>query len=269
MSTALFLLANLAGLFGFLYPFLLPAAGLNPQARPDAPVLFFLLTALCLLVVVAELAAHTLDARTVALMGVLAAVNAALRLLENSVLVMPGGFSPIFLLIILSGYSFGVRFGFLFGALSLLASALITGGIGPWLPYQMTAAAWIGAGAGLLPSLRSPAGRLTVLAGYGALWGFLYGALLNLYFWPFIAGPGGSWEAGLTLAETVRRYLLFYGVTSLWWDAVRSLGNVALILVLGEPLIRLLHRFQQRALVIWSAALPPSPPGQATPAAER
>lgn len=250
MSTALFLLANLAGLLGFLYPFLLPAAGVNPQARPDAPVLFFLLTALCLLVVIAELAAHALDARTVALMGILAAVNAALRLLENSVLVMPGGFSPIFLLIILSGYIFGVRFGFLFGALSLLASALITGGIGPWLPYQMTAAGWIGAGAGWLPQLRSPVGRLSLLAGYGALWGFLYGALLNLYFWPFIAGAGGGWETGLTVGETVRRYILFYGVTSLGWDALRSAGNVALILILGEPLGRILGRFQRRAIIL-------------------
>ncbi len=89
MSTTLFILANLAGLLGFLYPFLLPATA---AARPAAPVVFFLLTTLCLLVLIAELGARELDARTVALMGVLAAVNAALRLAENTVLVLPGGF---------------------------------------------------------------------------------------------------------------------------------------------------------------------------------
>jgi energy-coupling factor transport system substrate-specific component len=41
----------------------------------------------------------------------------------------------MFLLIILTGYVFGARVGFLMGALSLMVSALITGGVGPWLPF--------------------------------------------------------------------------------------------------------------------------------------
>lgn len=250
MSTTLFILANLAGLLGFLYPFLLPATAVVPGASPAAPIVFFLLTTLCLLVLIAELGARELDARTVALMGVLAAVNAALRLAENTVLVLPGGFSPVFLLIILGGYTFGARFGFLFGALSLLASALVTGGIGPWLPYQMTAAGWVGMGAGWLPHPRRTGLRVALLAGYGALWGFLFGLLMNLYFWPFMAGTGGSWEAGLTWGETLRRYFLFYGVTSLWWDAFRAVGNAALLATLGEPLRQILGRFQRRTVVV-------------------
>lgn len=250
MSTLLFILANLAGLIGFLYPFLLPAAQTGAPARPDAPIVFFLLTALCLLLVVADMAARELDARAVALMGVLAALNATLRLAETTVLVLPGGFSPVFLLIMLSGYVFGARFGFLFGALSLLVSALVTGGIGPWLPYQMTAAAWVGLGAGLLPHSQRRWLRLALLALYGAVWGLLFGVLLNLYFWPFIAGPGG-WEAGLTVGETLRRYLVFYGVTSLWWDGFRAAGNVALLLALGEPLLKVLERLRRRTVVVW------------------
>lgn len=96
MATVLFVLANLSGLVGFLYPFLLPAAQSAGATRPDAPFLFFALTALCLLVLIADLTARELDARTVALMGVLAAVNAALRLAETTVLVMPGAFHPFF-----------------------------------------------------------------------------------------------------------------------------------------------------------------------------
>ncbi len=251
MATALFVLANISGLIGFLYPFLLPAARGAGAARPDAPFIFFALTALCLLVLIADLVARELDARTVAMMGVLAAVNAALRLAETTVLVMPGGFSPVFLLIILTGYTFGARFGFLFGALSLLASALATGGIGPWLPYQMTAAGWVGLGAGLLPHSSRRALRLACLAAYGLIWGLLFGLLMNLYFWPFMVGPTGGLEAGLSLAETLRRYLVFYGVTSLWWDAFRAVGNAALLLLLAEPLLRILGRFQRRTTVVW------------------
>ncbi|NMC02564.1 MAG: ECF transporter S component [Chloroflexi bacterium] len=251
MGTVLFVLANLSGLVGFLYPFLLPAARTASGARPEAPFVFFALTALCLLVLIVDLTARELDARTVALMGVLAAVNAALRLAETTILVMPGGFSPVFLLIILAGYTFGTRFGFLFGALSLLASALATGGIGPWLPYQMTTAGWVGLGAGLLPHPSRRPVRLAWLVGYGAIWGLLFGVLMNLYFWPFMAGPTGGLEAGLSLGETMRRYAVFYSVTSLGWDAFRAAGNAALLALLAEPLLRILGRFQRRTVVEW------------------
>lgn len=251
MAIVLFVLANLSGLLGFIYPFLLPATAGAGGARPDAPFVFFALTALCLLVLIADLAARELDARAIALMGVLAAVNAALRLAETTILVMPGGFSPVFLLIILAGYTFGVRFGFLFGALSLLASALATGGIGPWLPYQMTAAGWVGLGAGLIPHSPRRGVRLALLSGYGLVWGLLFGLLMNLYFWPFMAGPTGGLEAGLSLGEMLRRYGVFYGVTSLWWDAFRAGGNAVLLLLLAEPLLRILGRFQRRITIVW------------------
>ena len=248
MSQLIFALANLMGLVGFLYPFILPTLPGDTATQP-APLLFFLLTTLCLLVVISELTARELDARTVALMGVLAAVNAALRLAETTILVLPGGISPIFLLIILGGYLFGGRFGFLFGALSLLASALVTGGIGPWLPYQMTAAGWVGLGAGWLPHPETDGCRRLLLVGYGILCGLLFGFLLNLYFWPFIAGPGNGYPAGAAPGEIARRYLAFYVTTSLWWDLLRAAGNAALLGMLGEPLLQVLGRFQRRTVV--------------------
>ena len=35
---------------------------------------------------------------------------------------------------------FGPALGFLLGSTALLTSALLTGGVGPWLPFQMLAA---------------------------------------------------------------------------------------------------------------------------------
>ena len=79
------------------------------------------------------------------------------------------------------------------------------------------------------------------------MWGLLYGAILNLYFWPLIdAGAGMSWQAGLGIGETLGRYAAFYVVTSVWWDMARAVGNVALLAWLGLPLLRALRRFGAR-----------------------
>ena len=50
-------------------------------------------------------------AKTVAMLGVLVAIASVLRFLETLV-PLPGGFSPIFAPILLAGYVFGARFGF-------------------------------------------------------------------------------------------------------------------------------------------------------------
>ena len=43
----------------------------------------------------------------------------------------------------------GVPSAFLLGVLTLLVSAILTGGVGPWLPYQMFTAGWVGLSAPL------------------------------------------------------------------------------------------------------------------------
>ena len=141
------------------------------------------------------------------------------------------------------------------GALTLLLSAVITAGIGPWLPFQMICAAWIGAGAGLIPMSTTPEMQRSVLAGYGVLVGLLFGALMNLYSWPF-AAPGTAieqslyWVPGLSPAETLERYWHFYLTTSLVHDATRAVATSALLIVAGPAVIRLLLRF--RLQVSWS-----------------
>jgi energy-coupling factor transport system substrate-specific component len=136
------------------------------------------------------------------------------------------------------------------GVLSLLVSALIGGGVGPWLPYQMFTSGWIGLTSGLLPSLRRwKYAEIVLLAAWVALWGFVFGAIMNLWFWPYISAiqspAGQAWEPGLQLREGLRRYAAFYVATSLWWDAWRALGNAGLVLFLGTPLLKVLRRFER------------------------
>ncbi len=83
------------------------------------------------------------------MLAVLAAMAGVLRLVD-----LPGGGSGIFFLVVLAGAAYGPRFGLLLGLAAMGTSALITGGMGPWLPFQMLALAWMGAGAGFV-------GRLT------------------------------------------------------------------------------------------------------------
>jgi energy-coupling factor transport system substrate-specific component len=90
----------------------------------------------------------------------------------------------------LVGYVYGARMGFLMGTFSLLASALVTGGVGPWLPFQMIASAWVGMTAGWLPklSISDIKYQAWMLAAFGLVWGMVFGAVMNLYFWPFVTG---------------------------------------------------------------------------------
>ncbi|MGB3328359.1 MAG: ECF transporter S component [Thermomicrobiales bacterium] len=253
LSGLVVLVASLVGVGAVFGPFLLPLiqrGDADSAAHAgDAPLIFAVLTFLSLvamLVVVSDEANGVGRAKTVALLGVLVAIDASLRLLPSVL-----GASPIFLLIILVGATFGATMGFQMGTMTLLLSALLTGGIGPWLPFQMIISGWIGLSAGWIPRSASPRQRIAVLALFGAAWGLIFGVLMNLWFWPF-AAPGVEvdaglyWTPGLPFAETVSRYARFYVITSLPFDAFRAAGNVVLMLALGPAVLRVLERYRQR-----------------------
>jgi energy-coupling factor transport system substrate-specific component len=244
--------ASATGLACFLYPFFLAPeqqVGDGNQAQMRfAPLLFAGVSAVCLVAMMVTLAEErpVSRSRSVALLGVLVAIDATLRLVPSLL-----GASAIFLLIMLVGAVFGASMGFQMGVLTLLFSAMITGGLGPWLPFQMLAAGWVGMTAGWLPRGHPVRMRVATLAVFAAVWGLLFGALMNLWFWPFTApgveaDTGLYWSPGLGVAETARRYVTFYSVTSLGFDVTRAIGNVVLVLVFGGPVLRLLERYRSR-----------------------
>ena len=129
----------------------------------------------------------------------------------------------------------------------MLVSALVIGGIGPWLPFQMMALAWMGASSGALGLVTKRLPRrieVGALAAFGWIWGFLYGAIVNLWFWPVAVGSGDlAWEPGLSLSETLTRYKTFYLATSLVWDAAGAIANAVLIALVAGALLESLRRF--------------------------
>jgi energy-coupling factor transport system substrate-specific component len=262
-SLAIYFAATASGLLVLLYPFFFPAVspqkGFGTLRAGQMPMMMILLLGLCLLVLIFEAQGPMVNTKLIALLGILVAINSALRFIETAI-PGPGGFTPIFFLIILVGYVFGGRVGFLMGALTLMVSALITGGVGPWLPAQMFTAGWVGMSTPILrPIVKAFRDKQTrwkssplhpetmILAGFGLLWGFLYGAIMNLWQWPFIVGPQNqAFMAGSGLLTTLQHYLAFYLVTSVVWDAIAATGNVVLLLVFGTAALRALRRFQQR-----------------------
>lgn len=244
-------LATVTGMVALLLPFLVPLVQTSEAAAPalrsgQTPLLTIVLVTICLAILLVEFQGSQTNAKIVAALGVLVAGTAALRFIEVGI-PGPGGFSPVFLPIIVGGYVFGPRFGFLLGTMGILVSALVTGGVGPWLPFQALTAGWIGLGAGWLPKARSTVVQLGILTIYGFIWGFLYGAILNLTTWPYIAGnPVQSFQQGTRLADALGSYAAYYAATSLVWDSARALGNVALLVLVGVPLVRALDRFRDR-----------------------
>lgn len=280
-SGAIYALTTAIGLVAFFYPFWLPSVAQGFSGgmahAGDAPLILTLLVGLAFAVLLLEVQSAAISAKTVALLGVLVAINSLLRFADVAI-PAPGGFSPIFVLIILGGYVYGARLGFLLGVLTLLVSALITGSVGPWLPYQMFTAGWAGMSASLCcPLVRAISGtesgigrrrEVWLLAFFGGLWGLLYGAMMNIWFWPFVAGSADQyWTPGLSLWATVQRYAVFYVATSLAWDVARLVGNAGLILALGMPLLRVLRRFHDRFTFVYTPApLADAPVRQARPA---
>ncbi len=266
LSVAIYALTTGIGVIAFIYPFLVPSVRdttLGQAHANDAPLLITALVGLCFVVLLLEVQGQAVNAKFVALLGVLVSMNALLRFLDVAI-PGPGGLSPIFFLIIVTGYVYGARFGFLMGALTLLVSTLITGAVGPWLPYQMFTAAWVGLSAPLCrPAVRAFGGvgqrlEVFVLAGFAGLWGILFGIIMNVWFWPFAVGPTDQyWEPGISFVEIVGRYAGFYVATSLAWDVLRAVGNVLLMLVFGAAALRALRRFHRRFAFSYGPAQKP------------
>jgi energy-coupling factor transport system substrate-specific component len=261
-SSLLLLLTTVFGVAAFAWPLLIhQSSSQNSAHSGDAPWIFVGLIPLLLAIVMAELSEGAIDAKAVALLGILAACFAALRVPSPGI----NGFEPEWFLLVLAARVFGRGFGFVLGAVAFFASALITGGIGPWLPFQMLAAAWVGFGAGCLPPMRGFPERL-LLAVYGAVSALAYGLLTNFWFWPFVGGTTTTYSfvPGLGTLANLHRFILFDLTTSMGFDLTRAVTCAVMVLVLGRPVLAALRRASRRAAFepeVDFAGVPPSGDG--------
>lgn len=246
-SVVALLLVSAIGVAAFGWPLLAgPSSQVSAHAQ-DAPWLFAGLLVLLVGAVAAAVSEGGVGPKAVAMLGVLAATGVALRPIGAGT----AGIEPMFFLMVLSGRVLGPGFGFVLGSVTMFASALLTGGVGPWMPFQMLSMGWFTMGAGLLPGPDRLRGRAEVLtlAAYGFLAAFAYGTVMNLAGWPFLDSLSSSvaFQAGAPLHENLVRFLAYCLATSLGWDLGRAALTVVLTVTVGPALLRALRRATRRA----------------------
>lgn len=249
-SVVVLTIASVAGLMMLVWPLLLET---TPGDRVDPPFVFTALLPLVVVVVLAEFSEGGMDSRVLAVLGVLSAVNAIFRALGAGT----AGIELVFFLLILAGRVFGPGFGFVLGCTSLFASALLTAGVGPWLPYQMLIAAWVGMGAGLLPRRARGRREIAFLVVYAVVACYAYGLLMNLTSWPFFLGvmaPGNEgslgYVAGDPMWDNLHRFAIYTLVTSTGgWDTGRAITTSIALVVLGPAVLTTLRRVSRKVVV--------------------
>lgn len=195
--------------------------------------------ALILLLTLSLLDGDLKGPKQIALLASLAGLGAAVRIATGGT----GGLELVFLTVILGGRAFGPRFGFLLGVATIAVSSLFFGGFGPWTGYQMFATAWVGAGAGMLFGKGHRFENL-LLAGYGAISAYVFGLLLNLWFWPVaVASSSLSYLPGAAALENLSSFLLFSLASStLTWDTVRAVSLAVVLVLVATPALKALRR---------------------------
>ena len=237
-------IAGLVSLLMFTWPLLIPASATN-QAHL-AQGIFIALMPVILVLVLVEFSSGSIGSKQLAVLGVLIALNAVVRVLGAGT----SGIETAFFLVIIGAFVFGSGFGFVLGSASLLVSALLTGGIGPWLPFQMMAAGLVGLGAGTLPNWQNKWLRLTALSLYAIVASFAYGSLMTMWNWPFLAGSSGGlgYLAGAPLADNLARFFQYELVSGGFiWDAGRAITTTVLIWLTAPALLATLKRAAGRA----------------------
>ena len=180
-----------------------------------------------------EFEATAMSSKEIALIAMLGTISAVSRV---PFAVIPN-VQPCTYLIVCSGYVFGPVAGFMVGAITALVSNLFLGQ-GPWTLYQMLA--WGLAGVSAAYLRRFGLGRISLVI-FGAIWGYLYGWIMNTWYWASFVYP-------LTF-----RTFLTYHLTSIWFDTFHALGNVVFLGFFGVKTVAILERFKRRFSIEYSS----------------
>jgi len=242
------ILLSLIGALALGWPFIAEPNSTLASYATQAPWLMALVVPIAIMLVAANTLGQKPDARSIAILALLIALITAVRPLGAGV----AGLEPVWAIVIIGARALGPSLGFALGSLGMLTSALVTGGVGPWLPFQMLVAGWVGLGAALLFSKVRGRSEVLILTAYSLVTGFAIGWLLNLWFWPVstsgLAGIG--YDPSITGFDLVMRWVSFSLVTSLSFDIPRALLTAVLVALVAAPVLRVTRRATRQISVL-------------------
>ncbi len=241
-------LVSLVSLLAFTWPLYLPESAFGLAMTQDRYWVFFLVIPLALFFLGLEINRGKIEISALALLAVLAALAAALRQIGAGAV----GIEPMWFLVILAARVFGATFGFSLGAIAMVLSALLTGGIGLWLPFQIMAASWIGLLAGSLPQRVRGRLEIAMLMVIALVAGMSFGFLMDLQLWLWLLGTETaiSFVPGAGVEENLTRFVRFHFLTAMAWDIPRSILTATLIAITGAPILNALRRAQKRVVFL-------------------
>lgn len=164
--------------------------------------------------------------KEVALVAMLGTVSAVLRIPFAA---LPS-VQPCTYLIICAGYVFGPNAGFMVGAITALVSNFFLGQ-GPWTVFQIFAWGMAGVSAAYLRRFNLDRKGLVAL---GVAWGYLFGLIMNAWFWTAFVYP-----------LTPRTFLVAQ-LNSVWFDTAHAVGNAVFLGLFGTKTIGILERFRKK-----------------------
>lgn len=190
-------------------------------------IISILIVSTAILAFIINFQRQTPGSKEIALIIVLGTMTAILRIPFT---ILPN-IQPCTFLIICTGITFGPSIGFLVGVLTPLISNLFLGH-GPWTPLQMYAWGVVGAISGLLNF--NPKINRWKLGAIGVLSGYLYGFIMNIWFWYSFLYP-----------LTIYTFILAE-IQGIYFDTLHAIGNFIFLTILGNKLLRVFNIFKEK-----------------------
>jgi len=144
---------------------------------------------------------------------------------------------PTTFIVIIAGFVFGPLAGFAVGIFAALISNIFLGQ-GPWTIWQMLAWGICGMSCGMFSKLHKGAGMKSLIV-FSFIWGFLFGWIMNLWYWVSFVYP-------LTF-----RSWLGTNLASVWFDGMHAVGNVVFMAVFGGSFVKILKHFKRKLSVTY------------------
>jgi len=173
-----------------------------------------------------EFESRQISSREVALIAMMGTLSAIIRIPFAPI----PNVQPATFIIICTGYVFGPMAGFMTGAITALVSNLFLGH-GPWTLFQILGWGMAGFVAGLFRSRKL---NIWMLAVFGVIWGYVFGVIMNLWFWASLIYPL-TWQT-----------FLISQANSLWFDTMHALANGAFMLLVGRKTITIMQNWHRR-----------------------